>query len=131
MGNPIRRLSPWPWVLAGALSVALAGGQATNPVTGQILQVPLQPGQPYRQARERLLRAGWRLRKGGSTQDCGAVLKDMRCSLYPELGACSSTGAGFCRFQWSSPDGRNYAIITSGGTPEGEPGVVSHWFAEN
>jgi hypothetical protein len=130
MENAIRRLSPWSWVLAGTLLAAQAVGQTTRQAGPGALDVPLVAGQPYQQARERLLQAGWRLRPGAGPEDCQALLGDVRCARYPELGACSSTGAGFCRFQWTSPRGGRYAVITTGGSPEGEPGIVSHWFAE-
>ena len=56
---------------------------------------------------------------------------DRRCALFPELGACAQTGLGLCRFEWLSPAGKGLAVITSGGSVQGDPGVVSDWFSTN
>lgn len=89
---------------------------------------PVQVGVPYSKARKTLLRAGWIMRKNMQLDKCLGGLFDRRCYLYPEIGACAKTGLGLCRFNWISPLGKNYAVITQGGNPDGDPGNVSDWF---
>ena len=93
---------------------------------------PLRPGEPYDGARGRLLQAGWRLASASAdpADRCGAALPDARCRRYPELGACSLTGLGLCRFRWQAPDGGGWAVITQGGELNGDPGLVQSWFRE-
>lgn len=96
-------------------------------------QAPAMPhlrfrGQPYGPVRDRLIRSGWTPGKEPRPGDCAAVIQDRRCFLFPELASCSLTGLGLCRFSWISPEGVPYAVITSGGDPEGDPGVVSDLF---
>jgi hypothetical protein len=111
------------WLLL--LVIVRADGSPVG-AQGPILPQPL--GLPYREARTRLIRAGWTFRKEQRPGECAAVIQDRRCVLYPELGSCSLTGLGLCRFNWISPEGFQYAIITSGGNPGGDPGIVSDIF---
>jgi hypothetical protein len=53
---------------------------------------------------------------------------DRRCARFPELAACAPTGLGLCRFEWRSPQGRAYAVITREGHPSGAPGRIDRWF---
>lgn len=92
--------------------------------------MPLRVGDPYLQARRHLLEAGLRRRHDPGASDCDGPLADRRCVLFEEIGGCSHTGMGLCRFNWTAPDGRTLAVITSGGTPAGDPGVVASWFYE-
>lgn len=92
---------------------------------------PLRRGEPYNQARGRLLQAGWRLQTAADPAGgCGAALPDSRCQRYPELGACSLTGLGLCRFRWRAPDGGSWAVITQGGALDADPGMVQTWFED-
>jgi hypothetical protein len=109
-----------------SLMVLLAVGWADGSLVGAQAPITPQPlGQPYRQVRARLIRSGWTYSKEPRPGECAAVIDDRRCFLFPELGSCSLTGLGLCRFNWTSPQGRQYAIITSGGDPSGDPGIVS------
>ena len=120
-------------LLIGAL--ALAGSPATCPGnTGASLaseKPPISAGQSYGEARRLMLQAGWTIRPQQSRETCRASLMDRRCALFPELGACAQTGLGLCRFEWLSPAGKGLAVITSGGSVQGDPGVVSDWFSTN
>jgi hypothetical protein len=118
--------------LAAAL-LALAGlGAVLGSVLGAAQTPPaLQQGEPYDQARSRLLQGGWRLETGADPAGgCGAALPNSRCQRYPELGACSLTGLGLCRFRWRAPDGGGWAVITQGGELNGTAGMVQSWFEE-
>lgn len=115
------------------LGLALAGLTVLAPrMPGSTLTPPpLRQGEPYNQARGRLLQAGWRLQTvADPAGGCGAALPDSRCQRYPELGACSLTGLGLCRFRWRAPDGGSWAVITQGGELNGDPGLVQSWFRE-
>lgn len=113
---------------AGWLLVLLTVGQAAPPLQGQG-QPPLRPGEDYELVRGRLLSRGWRPQvEHDPGEVCSVLPDDRRCSRFPELASCAQTGAGYCRFEWRAPDGRTYALITSGGHPNGTPGRIERWF---
>ena len=105
-----------------ALPAALAAPQQISPP-------PVRPGEPYGRAQKRLLAKGWRPQpRRPPLSSCSILQSDQRCALFPELVACASTGPGFCRFHWQSPQGQSWAIITVGANPQGNPGSISTWF---
>ena len=106
--------------LPQALPAALAAPQQIPP--------PVRPEEPYGRAQQRLLTKGWRRQPRPPHSSCSIVQSDQRCALFPELIACASTAPGFCRFHWLSPGGQSWALITVGGTPQGDPGAISTWF---
>ena len=89
---------------------------------------PVRAGEPYDRARQRLLAKGWRPQPRPPHSSCSSLQADQRCALFRELLACASTGPGFCRFQWQSPRGQSWALITVGGNPQGNPGLINTWF---
>lgn len=90
---------------------------------------PLSLGEDYDLARSRLLAQGWRLQGRPAAESCAAVLpEDRRCARFPELASCANTGLGLCRFEWRSPDGHTYAVITRDGSPSGAAGRIDRWF---
>jgi len=90
--------------------------------------LPIHSGLPYAKARVMLLMAGWTYPSKEGVDECLGGLMDRRCYLFPEIGSCSTTGLGLCRFNWLSPTGKRFAVITQGGNPGGDPGFVSDWF---
>lgn len=104
-----------------ALPAAIAAPQRISPPS-------VRPGEPYFRAQQRLLANGWRPQPRAPHSSCSILQSDQRCDLFPELIACASTAPGFCRFHWQSPGGQNWALITVGGTPQGDPGAISTWF---
>lgn len=92
------------------LAVAGAGPQQPVPPL-------LWPGEAYGKAQRRLLAKGWRPQPRARQSSCSILQADRRCALFPELVACASTGSGFCRFQWHSPQGQSWALITVAVTP--------------
>jgi hypothetical protein len=104
-----------------ALPAAIAARQQISPP-------PVRPGEPYGRAQQRLLAKGWRPQPRPPHSTCSILQSDQRCALFPELIACASTAPGFCRFHWQSPWGLSWALITVGGTPQGDPGAISTWF---
>ena len=90
--------------------------------------MPIRFGLPYGKARVMLLKAGWTYGSNSGVDECLGSLMDRRCYLFPEIGSCSTTGLGLCRFNWLSPAGKRFAIITQAGDPDGDPGFVSDWF---
>lgn len=89
---------------------------------------PVNAGEPYGKAQQRLLAKGWRPQPRPPHGSCSILQADRRCALFRELVACASMGPGFCRFQWQSPQGQSWALITVGGNPEGDPGSITTWF---
>jgi hypothetical protein len=104
-----------------ALPAAIAAPQQNSPP-------PVRLGEPYGKAQQRLLTKGWRPQPRAPHSSCSILQADKRCELFSELVACASTGPGFCRFQWQSPQGQSWALITVGGNPQGDPGSISTWF---
>ncbi len=104
-----------------ALPAAIATPQQISPP-------PVRPGEPYGRAQQRLLAKGWRPQPRPPRSTCSILQSDQRCALFPGLIACASTAPGFCRFHWQSPGGQSWALITVGGTPQGDPGAISTWF---
>ena len=104
-----------------ALPPAAAAPQAT-------VRPPLRAGEAYGKAQQRLLAMGWRPQPRPLQSSCSILQADRRCGLFRELVACASTGPGFCRFHWHSPQGQSWALITAGGNPEGNPGSINTWF---
>jgi hypothetical protein len=89
---------------------------------------PLRRGEAYGVAQQRLLANGWRPQPRARQTACSILQADRRCGLFHELVACASTGPGFCRFHWHSPQGQSWALITVGGNPQGDPGSINTWF---
>ena len=80
--------------------------------TGQPESPAIAAGTPYAVAREELLREQ-ALPKISETRSIGCVMEYTICRVYPELEFCS-LGQHFCRFEWLAPDGRPFAVITTG-----------------
>lgn len=134
-------MAPWRPGSGGArhgrpalVALAVLGGLAlpcgcwSGPLAAQGTP-PLRLGEDYGLARSRLLAQGWRLPRPRAGESCAAVLpEDRRCTRFPELASCAQTGLGLCRFEWRSPHGHAYAVITRDGSPTGAPGRIDRWF---
>jgi hypothetical protein len=123
---PLHFLSLVVAVLLAMVGAVMGGAVAPSAKGG-----PLEVGQAYGLLRQQLLAAGWTPFRTAPLPGCDAGLADRRCRLFPELGSCSHTGLGLCRFDWRSPQGRPMAVITAGGDGRADPGQVSHWFASD
>ena len=117
--------------LVVAVLLAMAGAVVGGAVAPSAKGGPLEVGQAYGLLRQQLLAAGWTPFRTEPSPGCDDGLADRRCRLFPELGSCSHTGLGLCRFDWRSPQGRPMAVITAGGDGRVDPGQVSHWFASD
>jgi hypothetical protein len=123
--------SRWPW--HATLLVLLAGGGVLLVPRPALLwaqaEPPLRSGEAYELARRRLLAQGWRLSRRRGDDACSVTLPDdRRCALFPELASCAATGLGLCRFEWVSPAGQAFAVITRDGSPAGGAGRIESWF---
>jgi hypothetical protein len=78
----------------------------------QQIPPPVRPGEPYGRAQQRLLAKGWRPQPRPPRSSCSILQSDQRCAV----------------FHWLSPRGQSWALITVGGTPQGDPGAISTWF---
>ncbi len=68
-------------------------------------------GMNYREVRERLLELGFAAASISKDKNrCGTRKKI--CAKYPEVEACSGTGAAPCRFVFRYPRGRKIVVIT-------------------
>jgi len=120
--------------LVGLGSLTTRGQESRQALTAGIAAPPLKypppvrPGEPYGRAQHRLTAKGWRPQLRPPHGTCSILQTDRRCALFRELVACASTAPGFCRFQWISPQGQSWALITVGGNPQGDPGSISTWF---
>ena len=132
--KPVAAIRP----LVGLAGAALLAGWTVaaapawlGPVLAQRLPkiaVPMQQGEDYRLVRRRLLAQGWRPQPRPAEPGCLLLPGDRRCTLYPELASCALTGLGLCRFDWISPGGVPWAVITREGSDDGRPGVIERWF---
>ncbi len=119
--------------LVGFGSLATQGLEPHQALTAAItapqqIPPPVRPAEPYGRAQKRLLAKGWRPKPRPPRSTCSILQSDQRCDLFPELIACASTAPGFCRFHWLSPQGQSWALITVGGTPQGDSGAITTWF---
>ncbi|MFM7361900.1 MAG: hypothetical protein ACKOBY_00850 [Cyanobium sp.] len=112
----------------GHYGAAAAGLRPALGLQAKGATVPIRQGEDYRLVRRRLLAQGWRPQKRPPEPDCSLLPGDRRCALFPELASCATTGLGFCRFDWLSPGGVPYAVITQGGSADGRPGLIARWF---
>lgn len=113
---------------ASLVGVLLLATLWSTPITGRDLSFPLQAGQSYPGAAQRLAAAGWRRVPAPAAAE-GCLPDDRRCRDHPEAWGCSSTGQGFCRFLWVNAAGHYLAVITAGGdASSGDPGLVQQWF---
>jgi len=85
--------------------------------SGGNLKIPsaIKKGMLYSQARATLL--SYRFSPIPSDdlpeERCSIGREDV-CRAYPEAVACAGTGRAFCSFQWSSPNGVPFHIVTAG-----------------
>lgn len=58
----------------------------------------LQPGTPYSDVRDAMLKAGWAPIKMPDAEVCSEF--DSRCKGRPEMEACAGSGMANCKFSW-------------------------------
>lgn len=71
-------------------------------------------GELYNRARDRLISRGYRplANQAADEQRCG--FRPEICRSYSEAESCSDTGRAYCKFTWSTSDGRQFNITTYG-----------------
>jgi hypothetical protein len=62
----------------------------------------IQPGTPYSDAREIMIKAGWEPIKMPEADACSE--HDDRCKGRPEMEACAGSGMANCKFSWKKND---------------------------
>ena len=92
-----------------AALIAAAGAASAQEIPA------LRKGTPYAAARGLLLEKGFRPVASAEQDEgrCSAGRQDV-CAAYPETISCSGTGAGACRFIFSSPSGGAVTVIAEG-----------------
>lgn len=76
----------------------------------------LRQGMGYAQARAILVGAGWQAKMfpwQTAEERCGTGRLDV-CRRFSETEACSGTGMGFCRFEFTNAFGKKFVVITAG-----------------
>lgn len=101
-----------------------AGGTGGNPA------VPVLYGKSYHVARELLIAEGWIPDKNHWLHGNDAAVRSGNGPQfwergYSELEACSGTGYGYCRFEFTDPSGRLLVVITEGEESPSHPATVS------
>ena len=86
----------------------------------------LVQGEPYKEARGKLLDNGWQKVKKykGAADPCKMTNATRVCYLYPEYDDSSSDG--FCRFLWSNLAGKTL-VVGSYPCVRSDPGEVTGW----
>ncbi|MGB5961463.1 MAG: hypothetical protein WBG73_12435 [Coleofasciculaceae cyanobacterium] len=93
--------------------------------------LPLKPGMRYKQARQLLLRQGWRPNLQNDPPNLNSLtIRKLYDLGYVEIEDCSGTGQGFCRFNLINDNGDQLFVVTTpGGNPNPDP-FVSKWWIE-
>jgi hypothetical protein len=89
------------------------------------LKIPaLQKEMSYEAARQLIINAGWQplVTKNDNPQD---GTKSWRDRGYNEVEACSGTGMGFCRFEFTGSDNEKLVVVTGG-----RQSTVQKWWKE-
>lgn len=89
------------------------------------LKIPaLQKEMSYEAARQLIINAGWqpRLTTTDNPQD---GTRSWRNRGYNEVVACSGTGMGFCRFEFTGSDNEKLVVVTGG-----RQSTVQKWWKE-
>lgn len=100
--------------LAPAVTAAATSAVAT-PLDAAPFAAALAAGTPYADAREAVLRAGWRpIITPACAENVGGEARI--CRELPELEACSGTGEGLCRLAFADAAGSQTLMVrTKGG----------------
>jgi len=72
-------------------------------------------GEPYGQARARLLKLGFEPVRFARTPDFDPCRYADDCDRYPEVLSCSGTGVAVCQFAFFDRHQRRYILITTYG----------------
>jgi len=72
---------------------------------------------PYGEVRKSLIKLGYKPLRIADPESTDCDVFQDRCRRYPEMEACSETGAGFCQFFFRAPNGRSIIVQTMGETP--------------
>ncbi|HEY9748340.1 MAG TPA: hypothetical protein V6C63_06670 [Allocoleopsis sp.] len=94
-------------------------------------QFGLEENIPYREARSRLIQQGWQPNVQGDPPDLNdASVRELVDLGYEEVKACSGTGLGPCRFEFTNAKGQLLVVsaITQGASNRER--VVWRWFIE-
>lgn len=102
--------------------LALLGILSAEPAWAAEIPTFVKEHAAYPELRPQLQKAGWVPADIRTREDAACPDSDARCVAYPEARGCSGTGLGFCRLEWTHPDGTKLVIITAG-EDEGGPHV--------
>ena len=93
--------------------------------------LPLSQGMSYREARKRVIKAGWKPNLQGDPPNLrDPVVRGLFEGGYEEIKDCSGTGEGPCLLEFVNSQGQVLAITTvSGGRQRGER-IVRGWHVE-
>jgi hypothetical protein len=101
------------------------------PALSQEVPTTLRQEMPYAEARQILLDAGWQAILLSHNRE---LFTSSENHLIHELGyrefvACSGTGLGFCRAEFTTADQRKLVLITVNNSSEQEP-ILYRWGLE-
>lgn len=105
---------------------------STTQITDAVSEaLPLQQGMPYKQARQLLLRQGWRPNLQNDPPNLRSLAVRKLYDLgYVEIEDCAGTGEGPCRFQFINDDGDQLFVVTTPGENPNPDPFVRNWWVE-
>ncbi len=87
--------------------------------------MPLKKGMPYKEARQILIKQGWKPNFGGKPNLKDRSVKELFDLGYQEIKDCSGTGYAPCRFEFINQKGEVLVVVTAGLNR-----VVRNWWIE-
>jgi len=117
------------FAISAAISTVVAATLLAIPALSQEVPTTLRQEMPYAEARQILLDAGWQanLLSPNRTQYTSAEKYLIDELGYREVVACSGTGMGFCRAEFTTADGRKLVLSTVNN--QSDP-LLYRWFLE-
>jgi hypothetical protein len=88
-------------------------------------KLPLQKGMTYKEARQIVIKQGWRPNLQGEPNLSSLAVKNLFDLGYIEIKDCAGTGEGPCRFEFINQQGELLVVVTAG-----RDSLVRNWWIE-
>jgi hypothetical protein len=100
--------------ISTAIGTAAIATLFTIPAFSQEVPTTLRQEMPYAEARQILLDAGWQANLLSPNRPRYSSAENYLIDElgYHEVAACSGTGLGFCRFEFTTADNQTLVVVT-------------------